>query len=60
MNAIINSSFLRLIQQDMSTPVNLQNEPDTNGALKARVIPFRLPTSFDVRSTEMIDYQEFE
>ena len=60
MNAIINSSFLRLIQQDMSTPANLQNEPDSHGALKARVIPFRVPTSFDVRSTEMIDYHEFE
>ena len=60
MNAIINSSFLRLIQQDMSTPANLQNEPDTHGELKVRVIPFRVPTSFDVRSTEMIDYHEFE
>jgi hypothetical protein len=44
----------------MSTPANLQNEPDTHGELKARVIPFRVPTSFDVRSTEMIDYHEFE
>ena len=60
MNAIINSSFLRWKQQDMSTPANMQNEPDTHGALKARGSPFRVPTSFDVRSTEMIDYHELE
>ena len=60
MNAIINSSFLSLVQQNMSTPADVQNEKDTRGPLKARIITYRTPDSFDVRSTEMVDYHEFE
>lgn len=60
MNAIINSSFLSLVQQNMSTPADVQNEKDTRGPLKARIITYRTSISFDVRSTEMVDYHEFE
>ena len=60
MNAIINSSFLSLVQQNMSTPADVQNETDTRGPLKARIITYKTPNFFDVRSTEMVDYHEFE
>ena len=60
MNARINASFLRLMQQDMSTLVPAQNHPNNLGPIKMRVIPYRTPVSSDVKSTEMVDFHEID
>ena len=60
MNARINGSFSQLIEKEKSTLVELQNQSASFGQIKVRVTPYRTPASFDVRTTEMIDYYETE
>ena len=60
MNARIKGSFSQLIEKEKSTLVELQNQSASLGQIKVRVTPYRTSVSFDVRTTEMVDYYETE
>ena len=60
MNARINGSLSQLIEKEKSTRVKLRNQSDILGEIKVRVTPYRTPASFDIRTTEMVDYYETE
>ena len=60
MNARINGSFSHLIEQENSVQLELRNQLGSLAQIKVLVTPYRILDSFDVRTTEMLDYHEVE
>jgi hypothetical protein len=60
MNARINGSFSHLIEQEKLVQLELRNQLGSLAQIKVLVTPYRILDSFDVRTTEMLDYHEVE